>query len=224
MQNVTRGQPSPPSTDTRSAQTETYVVASGDMLLVIARGFGCTVADLEKLNPDLATNRASLKVGQRLIVPKTRQTPTVPRLPEDSSDSKEYPPPGAFENIVHLVWVEPDQEPIVADLYDRFLTLLAGGPIESGARLPASKRFVTEIGAYAVFGWAYYIAPNEPRGFEIAIPKELLQRKGGEYVVTAELQVNDLDEKQFNKIFVMKRASAATLPPGVNGSIEERKQ
>ena len=222
-QEVSQAEPSMSSTNAHPGETRSYVVKSGDTLSGISRGFGCTVTDLRLLNPGLATSSPPLKVGQTLRVPVAKRGSSATPLPEGTPASIEFPPPGAFENIVQMVWVEPDQEPVVADLYDRFLALLAGGRIEPGAKFPASERFFTATETHAIFHWAYYIAPNEPRGFEISIPKELLRKKDGNYIVTKELEVEQVDQRQFCKIIVMKRASSATPPPGVIRSIGERK-
>lgn len=52
---------------TAAGQTSTYTVQAGDTLLSIARRFGTTVAELQRLNN--ITNPDKLSVGQKLIVP-----------------------------------------------------------------------------------------------------------------------------------------------------------
>ncbi len=67
---ATRG----PST---SAETETYIVQSGDTLAQIAAQFGVTVAELQRINN--IANPNLLSVGQRLIIPKvTNNAVTLP--------------------------------------------------------------------------------------------------------------------------------------------------
>jgi hypothetical protein len=85
------------------------------------------------------------------------------------------------------------------------LSLLAGGKIDAGVKWPLSKRFLVESQTHAVFLWSYHIAPNELRGFEISIPKKLLQKRGGSYISTTALQVDQVAQRQSIKIITLKR-------------------
>ncbi len=64
-----------------SAETETYIVQSGDTLAQIAAQFGVTVAELQRINN--IANPNLLSVGQRLIIPKV--TNNAVSLPEGVS-------------------------------------------------------------------------------------------------------------------------------------------
>ena len=55
------------STPQAAASGETYIVKSGDTFTKIARILGVTIADIEKANPNVSSNR--LQVGQKLNVP-----------------------------------------------------------------------------------------------------------------------------------------------------------
>jgi len=59
-----------------------YTVKSGDSLYSIARNFNITVDELKKLN-NLTTNNLSL--GQKLLIPTTNTTPTIPEEPTASN-------------------------------------------------------------------------------------------------------------------------------------------
>lgn len=61
-----------------TAETQTYIVRSGDTLAGIAAQFGVSVAELQRINTIANVN--VLNVGQRLIIPKINDTPLA--LPE----------------------------------------------------------------------------------------------------------------------------------------------
>ena len=118
------------------------------------------------------------------------------------------PPPGSHDYVVSAIYVPPEQERVVADLYDLFLTLAAGGKIERGTKFPVADRFAHRTETHIVFYWAYYISPNEVRGFEISVPKASLDRKDVNYVTRAELRVAEVTSRQGAKIFIMKESKS----------------
>jgi hypothetical protein len=117
------------------------------------------------------------------------------------------PPAGAFDYVVSTIYVDPPEEEIVSLLYDRFLALLAGAKIKKGDAFSSASHFCHETQSHLIFVWSYYITPNELQGFEISIPKKLLEKKGRNYVAKANLQVDQITEHQQIKVIVLKRAS-----------------
>jgi len=112
-------------------------------------------------------------------------------------------PPGTFDYVVKSICVQPDEERLVSDLYEHFLTLIAGGDIEQGTELPAGDRFWSGTPTHLVFLWSCYIPPTELRGFEISVPREYLRRNGGNYITTAKLRVDTVATKQSIRMVIL---------------------
>jgi hypothetical protein len=115
----------------------------------------------------------------------------------------------AWENayVMKMIDATETQERNISRMYDYFLRLIAGGTIERGAKFTTDKRFFAETETHAIFLWAYYISPNELRGFEVSIPKELLKKNGESYTTLVELQAAEISTHQEQKIIVLKRAT-----------------
>ena len=125
----------------------------------------------------------------------------VPSHPPAKTDP---PPPGTFGYIERHVYLPPNMERELSDLYDGFLSLMVGGEIAQGVILPDEEQFCRRTDTHAVFAWSYYISPNELRGFEIGIPTQCLQRVSSGYQTTVALAVDQRIGRQGIAIITMK--------------------
>jgi hypothetical protein len=80
--------------------------------------------------------------------------------------------------IVKMIECSPVQERGVASGYDCFMTLLSDGKIAAG-RLQLSATQVQRRAGNLIFERAYYISPNELRGFVFAVPEALTEERDG---------------------------------------------
>jgi hypothetical protein len=71
---------------------------------------------------------------------------------EDKQQAAVLPPSDTFQYVVNRIYVSPDGERIVSDLYDCFLVLIAGGEIGRGTALPTHERYCSQTKTHTMFG------------------------------------------------------------------------
>jgi hypothetical protein len=70
-------------------------------------------------------------------------------------------------------------------------------------------RLVQKSGNFVLIERAYYVSPNELRGFELFVPKECLSEKDGLFVSTAALSVAESLTRQGITSFTLRKAAAS---------------
>jgi hypothetical protein len=109
--------------------------------------------------------------------------------------------------IAKMITCSQKDERYVAQAYDAFLTLAAGRALGAGElRFPAAM--IEKDGGFVIIERAYYVSPNELRGFELFVPRELLAEKGGVLVSTAPLSVSQSVTRQGITSFTLQKKEA----------------
>ncbi len=107
--------------------------------------------------------------------------------------------------ISKMIDCEPKEEILIAQAYKSFLDLIAKREVtKDELRFPA--RLTTQNEDGVVFCRAFYISPNELRGFELFIPKDCVTQKNGLFVATVGLVVDREDTRQGMRRLILKRA------------------
>jgi hypothetical protein len=88
-----------------------------------------------------------------------------------------------------------DEETAVAAAYDSFLSLLVTREIKKEAfRFPA--HLSEGRNNVMIVSRSFYVTPNELRGFEFVVPRQLVIEKDGTLFAKADLQVGHEESKQ----------------------------
>lgn len=107
------------------------------------------------------------------------------------------------------------EEAMVSGAYDVFLFALEQGQIrKEELRLPV--RLTESRDGHVIFSRAFYISPNELRGFELVIPAALLVEQDGVLSLISDLSVASQDVRQRITILVMKKTEANKASNAVN--------
>lgn len=107
--------------------------------------------------------------------------------------------------IVKLIDCEPKEEILISKTYESFIDLIAKREVKK-EKLRFPVRLATKNDNGVIFSRAFYISPNELRGFEIFIPKDCVTEKNGLFVSTAGLVVDREETRQGVRCLILKRA------------------
>jgi len=120
-------------------------------------------------------------------------------------------PAAPHEYLWKMIACDETDERDVGSLYYAYLDLLqnhvigpqAGQVPDSEVSFPASSAAADKD--YVVASLAYYITPNELRGFEISFPRRALELKGRRYVLRERLVLAGQEFKQQMHLLTLKR-------------------
>jgi hypothetical protein len=122
--------------------------------------------------------------------------------------------------LAKMIACDEKDEQYVAQAYDAFLTLVAGREIQpTDLRFPS--RLVERSGEFIHIERAYYISPNEFRGFDLFIPKALISEKDGFIVPRVPLAVAKRLTRQGMTSFTLREANKAVQRTGASRSAGE---
>ncbi|MBN2684455.1 MAG: hypothetical protein JXR40_04190 [Pontiellaceae bacterium] len=126
---------------------------------------------------------------------------------------------GAIEEsyVEKMIAVDENQEMYIGDAYDLFLRIISGETIIDAAEVQFPKSMLDDHGEVYILGWAFYISPNEFRGFELVFPKSVFTEKDGILTNSCKLALDKSDTKQGTVVFVLKEY----IPPKVADSIKQ---
>ena len=117
--------------------------------------------------------------------------------------------------IAKMIACGEKDEHYIAQAYDAFVALAAGRVLEPGElRFPAS--LVERDRGFVLIERAYYVSPNELRGFELLVPKKFVSEKDGVVVSTAALSVAQKVTRQGITSFTLQKKEA-NQQGGANG-------
>lgn len=109
---------------------------------------------------------------------------------------------GGRDYIVKTIACDDEEERCVAASYECFIALLSDKRIAAGTlRLP--RTLVIERGGNLIFERAYYISPNEMRGFSFAVPRALLVEENGTLRNKRALRLVERSVRQQAQILVL---------------------
>ncbi len=113
-------------------------------------------------------------------------------------------PPAPRDYLWTMIACDEQEERFVSQAFDAFLALTAKREIgKDELRFPVS--FAVMRPDYVILSRAFYIAPNELRGFEIAIPRNCLIERQGVFNLNASVVVHKEDRRQGITILVVKK-------------------
>lgn len=124
--------------------------------------------------------------------------------------------------LAKVIACEEKDERYVAQAYDTFLALAAGRNLKAGEmRFPA--RLVEKRGDFVLIARAYYVSPNELRGFELLAPKDCVSEKDGLVFSTSALSVTQKLTRQGITSFIlqMKETNGTVQQTGASLSFQE---
>ena len=112
-----------------------------------------------------------------------------------------------MDYLAKMIACDEKDERYVAEVYDAFLTLSAGRELKAGElRFPI--RMVEKQGDFILIERAFYVSPNELRGFELFIPKTLLAERKGLVVSKVPLSVAQTVTRQGITSFTLQSKAA----------------
>ena len=108
--------------------------------------------------------------------------------------------------LEQMIACEEKEEALVSDAYNAFVTLLAKRELpKEELRFPA--RLAQKRPSGFLISRAFYVTPNELRGFEILVPKDCVTEKEGVLISSTVLAVASEDSKQGIILLTLKRKS-----------------
>ena len=114
------------------------------------------------------------------------------------------PPAACGDHVGAMIRCTSKEEQHIDLLYETYVAILDNRSLSKGATLHLPTKADSPKGDYVIFSWAYYVTPNNLRGFEISVPKQHLARKGRQYVASVDLTVDRAYFKQGQHIIVLK--------------------
>jgi len=103
-----------------------------------------------------------------------------------------------------MIACDPKDEFFISQTYEAFLSLVAKREVKKEEiRFPARLAIRNDSGV--ILSRAFYISPNELRGFELFIPKDCVSEKDGILISTTALAVEREETKQGIRCLVLKR-------------------
>jgi len=127
-----------------------------------------------------------------------------------------------MDYLAKMIACDEKDERYVAQAYDAFLTLTAGRELKPG-ELSFPVRVIEKSGDFILIERAYYVSPNEMRGFELFIPKRFVSEKNGLVVTTTALSVAQRITGQGITSFTLQKATAnkTVQRTGASRSVQE---
>ena len=116
----------------------------------------------------------------------------------------------ASDYVFNVIDCNEDEEAVISELYDSFLTLLTERKIEEN-KLKIPEELSMERLGYVIVSRSFYVPPNELRGFELVIPALLTERKDGYYTNLSSLGIDSIEVKQGIQILVLKKETSNQL-------------
>lgn len=113
--------------------------------------------------------------------------------------------PSSCENdyVSKMIECDASSEDLVSSLYDVFLQLLTEKEIRK-ERLTIPESLAKQHLGKLIVSRSYYVTPNELRGFELVISKELFERKDGYLFNRTNLTLEAIETKQSIQILVLR--------------------
>lgn len=108
--------------------------------------------------------------------------------------------------VAKLIACEEKEEEFVSHSYDAFLALKAKGELKK-EELRFPSRLAIPKASGVIISRAFYVSPNELRGFEIFVPEDCVLEKNGVLISATDLEVQSEDTKQGITCIVLKRKS-----------------
>jgi len=106
--------------------------------------------------------------------------------------------------LAKMIACEPKEEFLVTQTYDAFLALISGHEVKKEElRFPARLAIRNDRGV--IFSRAFYVSPNELRGFELFVPKDCVTEKDGVLVSAFALAVDHEETKQGIRRLVLRK-------------------
>ncbi|MBS0631466.1 MAG: hypothetical protein JSS11_06100 [Verrucomicrobia bacterium] len=138
--------------------------------------------------------------------------PGTDAIKTDTTTIKFNYPAEPHEYLWKMIACDEADEGDIGSLYNAYLNLLQnhaigtqiGGAPDSEVSFPVSRAAVANKD-YVIASLAYYVAPNELRGFEISFPRQALELKGRRYVLKERLVLAGEDFKQAIHLLTLKR-------------------
>ena len=97
--------------------------------------------------------------------------------------------------VEKVISAKPAEERYVSNAYDVFLMALSKKQMsKSLVDFPVS--LCKESGDVFLLERAYYISPNEMRGFSLAFPKSTVRKKGGHIIGIVDLSLKEYELRQ----------------------------
>lgn len=107
---------------------------------------------------------------------------------------------------------DEDEERYVAEAYDAFLTLCTTRELQA-SQLHFPAHLAGRHGNHVLIERAYYIAPNELRGFELRIPSDLVSEYEGIFGLTADVSIGKASTRQGITVFLLQEKEACGTEP-----------
>jgi hypothetical protein len=108
--------------------------------------------------------------------------------------------------LERMIAADPKEEAMISDAYDLFLTLMASREIKAGELKYPAKLAIRNVGGI-IIERAFYVTPNEMRGFSFFIPKDCVAEKDGVLISTVALAIERDEMKQGIRCLVLKKKS-----------------
>lgn len=105
--------------------------------------------------------------------------------------------------VEKMIRVADKNERYVASAYDAYLTLLVKKSV-SKDKIYFPIELLIDRPEYFVLERAYYISPNEMRGFSLALPKKAVKTSDGRVQATSDLAVEEESIHQGIHVLVLK--------------------
>jgi hypothetical protein len=109
-----------------------------------------------------------------------------------------------MDHVAKMISADPKDEAMISDAYDAFLTLLSAHEIKAG-EIKYPTRITERRENGIIIEHAFYVSPNELRGFSLFIPKNCVVEKDGTLISTATLVLESEEMRQGLRYLVLKK-------------------
>lgn len=113
-------------------------------------------------------------------------------------------PAGEIGYVDKMIACKEGEESFVSEAFDAFLTLVSHREVKKNS-LHFSAQSATFREDYIIFDRAFYISPNNLRGFELAVPKNCITENNGVLTLSDTVVLDSESYQGDIRIFVLKK-------------------